>query len=91
MAPSRGTDKISLKPQQMQSGLTVIILGFLKASVRTGIVFYSFFMKVKLLVAQLCLTFHNPIDYSPPDSSVHEILQVRILEWVIIPFSRESP
>ena len=64
----------------MQSGLTLIILGFLKASVRTGIVFYSFFMKVKLLVAQLCLTFHDPTDCSPPGSSVHEILQVRILE-----------
>ena len=28
--------------------------------------------------------------YSPPGSSVHEILQARILEWVTIPFSRGS-
>ena len=28
--------------------------------------------------------------YSPPDSSVHGILQVRILEWAAIPFSRGS-
>ena len=32
----------------------------------------------------------NSMDYSPPGSSVHEILQARILEWVAIPFSRGS-
>ena len=32
----------------------------------------------------------NPMDYSPPSSSVHGILQERILEWVAIPFSRVS-
>ena len=37
-------------------------------------------MCVKLL--QSCLTLSNPMDYSPPGSSVHEILQARILEWV---------
>ena len=42
------------------------------------------------LVAQSCLTLCDPIDYSPPGSSVHEILQVRILKWVAIPFSRGS-
>ena len=30
----------------------------------------------------------NPMDCSPPGSSVHGILQVRILEWVAISFSR---
>ena len=30
------------------------------------------------------------MDYSPPGSSVHGILQARILEWGAIPFSRES-
>ena len=33
---------------------------------------------------QLCPTFCNPMDYSLPGSSVHEILQARILEWVTI-------
>ena len=33
-------------------------------------------------VAQSCLTLCNPMDCSPPDSSVHGILQARILEWV---------
>ena len=32
----------------------------------------------------------NPMDSSPPDSSVHEILQARILEWVALPFFRGS-
>ena len=39
-------------------------------------------------VAQSCLTLCDPVDYSPPGSSVHGILQARILEWVAISFSR---
>ena len=42
------------------------------------------------VAAQLCLTIWDPMDYSPPGSSVHGILQARILEWVTIPFSRGS-
>ena len=42
------------------------------------------------LVAQLCLTLCNPMDYSLPGSSVNEISQARILEWVAISFSRVS-
>ena len=41
-------------------------------------------------VAQSCPTFCNPMDYSSPGSSVHGILQARILEWVAIPFSKGS-
>ena len=44
--------------------------------------------KVKVLVTQMCPTLCNPKDCSPPGSSVHGILQARILEWVAIPFSR---
>ena len=47
-------------------------------------------MKVKVLVAQLCLTLCNPIDCSLQGSSVCGILQARILEWVAISFSRRS-
>ena len=43
-----------------------------------------------VLVAQLCLTLCNPMDYSPPDSSVHGILHARILELVAISLSRGS-
>ena len=39
---------------------------------------------------QLCVTLCNPMDCSPPGSSVHGILQARILEWVAMPFSRGS-
>ena len=37
-----------------------------------------------------CLTLWDPMDCSLPGSSVHEILQARILEWVAISFSRGS-
>ena len=37
---------------------------------------------------QLCLTLCNPMDCSKPGSSVHGILQSRILEWVAISLSR---
>src|SRR5574340_167266 len=39
---------------------------------------------------QSCLTLCDPVDSSPPGSSVHGILQARILEWVAISFSRGS-
>ena len=44
----------------------------------------------EVLVSQSCLTLCDPMDCSLPDSSVHGILQARILQWVAIPFSRES-
>ena len=40
---------------------------------------------------QLCLTLCNCIDCSLPGSSVHRILQARILEWVALPSSRDLP
>ena len=43
-----------------------------------------------VLVAHSCLTLYGPMNCSPPGSSVHGILQARILEWVAIPFSRQS-
>ena len=45
---------------------------------------------VYMLVAQSCPALRNPMECSPPGSSVHEILQARILEWVAILFSRGS-
>ena len=38
-------------------------------------------------VAQSCPALCDPVDCSPPDSSVHGILQARILEWIAISFS----
>ena len=43
------------------------------------------------IVALSCLTLCDPMDYSPPDSSVHGILQARILEWVAMPPPGDLP
>ena len=40
---------------------------------------------------QLCPTLFNPVDCSPPGSSVREILQAKILKWVALPSSRNLP
>ena len=40
---------------------------------------------------QSCLTLCNPMDCSPPGSSVHGILQTRILEWVTCPPPGDLP
>ena len=44
---------------------------------------------VCVLVTQSCPTLCNPKNCSPPGSSVHGILQARMLEWVAIPFSKQ--
>ena len=46
--------------------------------------------RVKVLVVQSCLTLCNSTDCSPPGSSVHRILEARLLEWGDVPFSGES-
>ena len=46
--------------------------------------------KTESEVAQSCPTLSDPMDCSLPGSSVHEILQARLLEWVAISFSRGS-
>ena len=40
------------------------------------------------VITQSCQTLCDPMDHSLPGSSVHGILQERILEWVANPFSR---
>ena len=47
----------------------------------------SLFMKVKLFS---CIWHCDPMDCSPPGSSFHGSFQARILEWVVISFSRSS-
>ena len=53
---------------------------------------YSRLVQQKLWseVTQLCMTLCDPMDCSPPGSSVHGIFQARILEWAAVPVSRES-
>ena len=50
----------------------------------------SFTFTLKMLVAQLCPTLCNPMDWGSPGSSVRGILQAKILEWIAISFSRVS-
>ena len=44
-------------------------------------------IKCALLVTQLCPILCEPMNCSPPGSSVHGVLQSRILEWATIPLS----
>ena len=47
-------------------------------------------LKVKVLIAQSCLTLCDPVGCSLPGSSALGILQARVLEWVAISYSRGS-
>ena len=51
---------------------------------------YSILMCVHAKSLQQCLTLCDPMDCSPPGSSVHGILQARILDWGAISISRGS-
>ena len=57
----------------------------------TGVGYHFLLQCVKVKseseVAQSCLTLSNPMDCSPPGSSVHGIFQARVLEWGAIAFS----
>ena len=55
---------------------------------RTGILKLTYTHCALCLVAQLCLTLCDPMDFRPTDSSVHGILQSRILEWVVFSYFR---
>ena len=48
------------------------------------------FHMLHVLITRSCPTLCNPKDCSPPGSSVHRILQAKILEWVAISFSKGS-
>ena len=62
-----------------------------QGSVRNASCFSSFLHPMSPCpVIQLCLTLCDPMDGSPPGSSVHRILQARILEWVTISSCRGS-
>ena len=66
---------------------TILSVHFIAKTVLCG---YRSQMRVKVLVAQSCLTLGDSVGCSPPGSSVHGIPQARILEWVAMPFSRGS-
>ena len=51
---------------------------------------YCYGWKSESEVPQLCPTLCNPMDCNLPGSTLHGILQARVLEWVAISFSRGS-
>ena len=59
-------------------------------SLRLSTYFLPWQTQERKKVALSCLTLCHPMNCTPPGSSVHGILQARILEWVAIPFSRGS-
>ena len=81
---------MSFKPAFSLPSFTFIKKLFSFSSLSSIRVVSSAYLKVKIEVAQLCLTLHSPMDCSLPGSSAHEIFQARVLEWVAISFSRGS-
>ena len=51
----------------------------------------NYYMVCAKSLQLFCLTLCDPMDWSRPGSSIHGILQARILEWVAFPFSRDLP
>ena len=52
--------------------------------------FFRFHMCMHAKLLQSCLTLCDPMDCSLPGSSIHGILQSKILEWIAVPSSRWS-
>ena len=70
--------------------LAHIHMTYFKEARRATINWFCWNVEKESEVAQSCPTLCDPVDCSLPDSSVHGILQARILEWVAISFSRGS-
>ena len=68
-------------------------LGFFRQGHWSGLPFPSPMheRKSESEVPQSCPTLCDPMDCSPPGSSVHGIFQARVLEWVAIAFSKSNP
>ena len=64
----------------LNSGSRFAAQGQIWSTVKSQIYFHE----VHAQLLQLCLTLCDPLDCSPPGSSVHGILQARILEWAAI-------
>ena len=71
-------------------GILVHPAGIKPSSLHCKVLNHWTSLEVLYLVAQSCLILGNPMDCTPPGSSVHRILQARILEWVAIHSSRGS-
>ena len=74
-------------PQGLNLGLLYCRQILYRLSYKRLVLSRQLFSLVYVSVAQSCPTLCNPMACSPPGSSVHGILQARILEWVVMPFS----
>ena len=72
---------------EMAAHQAPLSLGFSRQEQWSGLPFLSPMHKSESEVAQSCPTLSDPMDCSPPGSSVHGIFQARVLEWGAIPFS----
>ena len=83
---------MSLESVMLSNHLILILLSHMHTSrLLSTFTSYHQVLFVCVLVAQSCLTLCDPMDHCPWGSSVHGIFQARILEWVVISFSRGSP
>ena len=84
----------------MSNGIAITLISLLAILILVSYSFQAYGMfdnlgslglnNVVMLVAQSYPTLYDPMDCRPPGSSVHRILQARILQWVAMPFSRGS-
>ena len=77
-------------PQGWICLLLQVFLDFSVLNSKSLLLYLRMYMCVHAKSLQSCLTLCNPMDCSLPGSSVHGILQARILEWVAMPSSRGS-
>ena len=82
--------KILWKNPDELFGQTSIYLSYLAARKLRAWAHHSFLMGLWSKSLQLHLTICDSMDCDPPVSSVHRILQARILDWVAISYSRGS-
>ena len=80
----------SILPCHSEQLLTFFSVNFLIDSYIYIHIYICICIYMKVLVTQLCSTLCDPMDCSTPGSSIHGILQVRILKLVAIPFQRRS-
>ena len=85
-SPSADASRIHLQMQQFSKNTGWMLAGAVLITVGPGLCFGV----LVLLVTKSYLTLCDPVDLSPPGSSVHWVFQARILKWVAIPFSRGS-
>ena len=76
----------------LQKSVFCVYISVPALQIGSSILFSRFYIYalICVLVVLLCLTLCYPMDFSPSGPSVHGIFQARILEWVVIYFSRDQ-